>query len=93
MAINKFTPSKLDIKISKQICEWRIANGLSQEEFAKKLGINKNTLNKYEKAMASIPASDVFEIAKIMKIPIAEFFPKFHHEIKGCIGCSWFDPL
>lgn len=93
MTTNKFSQSKLDIRIGKQIYDYRNENHISQEQFSKQLGITKNILDKYEKGAAHIPAALLFEIAKIMKVKIEDFFPKFHTELNGCIAHSWFEPL
>lgn len=52
----------------------RVNAGLKLVDAAKELGINKDTLSKYEKDSTNIPRSIFIKIEQIYKIPVDNIF-------------------
>jgi transcriptional regulator with XRE-family HTH domain len=57
----------------------RINQGMSQADIAKALGLSYQQLQKYENGANRISAGRLYEIAKILKIPVDRLF-------MGCTG-------
>ena len=74
MARVKNIKSNFSINIGKKIAEQRLALGMSRSEVAKPLGITHQQLAKYETAENRISAEMIFEIAKVLKLPLLYFF-------------------
>lgn len=52
--------------IGKIIKEYRHINNLTQDEFGKKVGVNKQTVSKWEKGILQVSTSKYYEIAQII---------------------------
>lgn len=57
------------MNIGKLIKEYREKNGLTQTDFGKIIGVNKQTVSKWEKGQLEPSASKCFEIMKAIDIP------------------------
>jgi len=51
--------------------------GLTQQELGRSIGISFQQVQKYEKGANRISAANLFEIAKVLKVPVAYFFEGF----------------
>lgn len=52
----------------------RILVGMSQEKLGEQLGLTFQQIQKYERATNRISASRLFDIARILEVPIAYFY-------------------
>ena len=57
----------------KNIRYYRLQNGLTQENFASKIGIEKSMLEKYEKNIVAVPDDDLDRIILNLQIPLLQF--------------------
>ena len=48
--------------------------GFTQQELGETLGISFQQIQKYEKGVNKINVSNLFELAKVLKVPVAYFF-------------------
>mgnify|MGYP000005323004 CR=1 FL=1 len=64
----------IDALISRNLYQERLAQGLSRQEVASKLGITQQQLHKYEKGHNRISATRLWLIAKILNRPLEFFF-------------------
>jgi len=51
--------------------------GLTQQELGKSIGISFQQIQKYEKGVNRISAGTLYEISKILKVPVSYFFDGF----------------
>jgi transcriptional regulator with XRE-family HTH domain len=61
--------------IGLQLRAVRLACGVSQEELAERLGIERVTLSRYESGARTLPLATLVTIAELLRRPIAEFLP------------------
>jgi transcriptional regulator with XRE-family HTH domain len=67
-------PNSADIAIGRAIRAHRLIVGMSQGDFARKLGVSFQQIQKYEKGTNRVGAGRLPQIAKIFNIPIAALF-------------------
>ena len=67
-------PHEVDIRVGKKMREVRVSRGMSQEQLSRLLNISFQQVQKYEKAANRISASRLWEIAKILEVPVIQFF-------------------
>jgi transcriptional regulator with XRE-family HTH domain len=68
------SPTDLDAVIGQRIRKARHLRGWSQEDLAQRLGVTFQQLQKYENAANRVTASRLYQIAKILNLPVAYFF-------------------
>ena len=74
MAGRAFVPRHTDVIIGQMICNWRKKLGLSQKDLADAIGVSFQQVQKYETAGNRISVSRLYDIARVMQIPISAFF-------------------
>ena len=67
-------PNSADIAIGRAIRAHRLIVGMSQGDFARKLGVSFQQIQKYEKGTNRVGAGRLPQIAKIFNIPIGALF-------------------
>lgn len=85
---------EIDIHIGRKIRERRISLGMTQSEFAHRLGITFQQIQKVEKGANRVPAGRLLLIARIMDVPISYFYdgmedpsdPKRENEIRASVA-------
>lgn len=74
------TVNPVDEYVGKRLRLRRTLVGVSQESLAESLGITFQQVQKYEKAINRVSASRLYEIAKILNIPVSFFFDEYGEE-------------
>tara|TARA_R110002072_G_scaffold38138_7_gene110527 strand:+ start:4504 stop:4848 length:345 start_codon:yes stop_codon:yes gene_type:complete len=64
----------IDETVGAKVCELRQLNGFSQAALAEKLGISFQQVQKYEKGANRISASKLYEISRVLDVPVEVFF-------------------
>jgi transcriptional regulator with XRE-family HTH domain len=67
-------PHPIDVHVGRRIREARLLNDLSQSALAEKVGITFQQLQKYENAHNRVSCSRLYDIARVLGVPIQEFF-------------------
>lgn len=67
-------PNLIDSYVGSRIRLCRISAGVSQEQLGRTLGITFQQIQKYENGTNRVGASRLFEISRILSVPITYFF-------------------
>ena len=67
-------PHAVDIHVGSRVRERRIELGMSQPKLAAALGIAYQQLYKYEQAKNRVSASRLYELSKVLDVPVTFFF-------------------
>jgi transcriptional regulator with XRE-family HTH domain len=71
-AVNKGTD--VDRFVGSRIRERRVMLGLSQQQMAHLIGVTYQQAHKYERGINRISAGRLFEIARVLRVPVSYFF-------------------
>lgn len=74
---NEKKPHPIDVHVGNRVRLRRSILGMSQNELGGALGLTFQQVQKYEKGVNRIGASRVFEISRILKVPIQFLFDDF----------------
>jgi len=67
-------PNPVDVYVGSRVRYRRMIIGLSQEKFGAKMNLTFQQIQKYEKGTNRIGASRLFQISKILEVPVGYFF-------------------
>ncbi|NNF77478.1 MAG: helix-turn-helix transcriptional regulator [Rhizobiales bacterium] len=70
----KKIPNPVDVHVGGRVRMRRILIGLSQEKLGEQLGLTFQQVQKYEKGSNRISASRLWQMARILGVPVAFFF-------------------
>ncbi|MBL4805330.1 MAG: helix-turn-helix transcriptional regulator [Alphaproteobacteria bacterium] len=73
----KGTPNEMDIHVGQRIKVRRSLLGLSQEKLAESVGVTFQQIQKYERGTNRVSAGRLFELSKILDVPVNFFFEQF----------------
>ena len=79
MKKKKVTPraaKAVDTYICARMRDGRTTLGLSQEALGEKLGVSFQQVQKYEKGINRVSASRLFDICRVLKLPLASMFER-----------------
>lgn len=71
-------PHPIDVHVGGRVRLRRTMLGMSQDRLADSLGLTFQQIQKYEKGVNRIGASRVFEISRVLGVPIQFFFDDFN---------------
>lgn len=71
-------PHPIDVHVGGRVRLRRTMIGMSQDKLADALGLTFQQIQKYEKGVNRIGASRVFEISRILNVPIQFFFDDYN---------------
>ena len=77
------SPNPVDVHVGKRIRLRRTLLGYSQQLMARKLGLTFQQLQKYEKGHNRVGASRLWDISRILKVPMDFFFQEMDKEIEN----------
>lgn len=69
-------PDPIDSHVGNRLRLRRKMLNLSQEKLADRLGITFQQVQKYEKGTNRIGASRLYQLARVLEVPVAYFFPE-----------------
>lgn len=67
----------LDRHVGRRVRLRRTLLGLTQQELGEQIGVTFQQIQKYERGTNRISASRLWEIARVLKVPVAFFFEDF----------------
>ena len=74
-------PNPIDIHVGNRIRLRRTLLGLSQEKLASLLGLTFQQVQKYERGMNRVGASRLWDIGKVLEVPIGFFYEDMDKEV------------
>ena len=76
-------PSPIDVHVGSRVRLRRTLLGLSQEKLGEALGLTFQQVQKYERGVNRIGASRLFDLARVLDVPIGFFFDDMPPEMGG----------
>src|ERR1700719_3453420 len=67
-------PSPIDVHVGSRIRLRRTLLGMSQERLGDALGLTFQQVQKYERGMNRVGASRLFDLSRVLDVPISFFF-------------------
>lgn len=67
-------PNPVDVHVGQRLRQRRVLVGLSQEKLARMVGITFQQVQKYERGANRIVASRLYQLARVLDVPISYFF-------------------
>ncbi len=68
------SPNPIDIHVGARVRMRRLLLGMSQDKLGEELGVTFQQVQKYERGANRIGASRLFEIARVLTVPVGFFF-------------------
>ena len=79
-------PSPIDVHVGGRVRLRRTLMGLSQERLGEALGLTFQQVQKYERGVNRIGASRLFDLARVLDVPIGFFFDDMPDGVGGTTG-------
>ncbi|WP_082085609.1 helix-turn-helix domain-containing protein [Magnetospira sp. QH-2] len=75
-------PNPIDIHVGSRVRLRRTLMGMSQEKLGEAVGLTFQQIQKYERGANRIGASRLFELSRILDVPVAFFFDDMSEDLK-----------
>jgi transcriptional regulator with XRE-family HTH domain len=79
-------PSPIDVHVGSRIRLRRTLLGMSQEKLGEALGLTFQQVQKYERGVNRVGASRLFDLARVMDVPISFFFDDMPDAVAAGLG-------
>ena len=79
-------PSPIDVHVGGRVRLRRTLMGMSQERLGEALGLTFQQVQKYERGVNRIGASRLFDLARVLDVPIGFFFDDMPDGVGGGAG-------
>lgn len=79
----KRNPNPIDVHVGSRVRMRRMLIGMSQERLGEQLGLTFQQVQKYEKGSNRVSASRLYQMAKILGVPVQYFFEDLPQESAG----------
>ncbi|WP_031550292.1 helix-turn-helix domain-containing protein [Parvularcula oceani] len=89
---NKRAPHPMDIHVGSRVRLRRMMQGMSQDKLGEELGLTFQQVQKYEKGVNRIGASRLYDIARILGVPVQFFYDDFGDGPETMIGFAETSP-
>ena len=89
---NKRAPHPMDIHVGSRVRLRRMMQGLSQDKLGEELGLTFQQVQKYEKGVNRIGASRLYDIARVLDVPVQFFYDDFGDGPETMIGFAETNP-
>lgn len=81
-------PSPIDVHVGSRVRLRRTLLGMSQEKLGEALGLTFQQIQKYERGVNRIGASRLFDLARVLDVPIGFFFDDMPDSMGGGLAAS-----
>lgn len=81
-------PHPTDIHVGRQLRARRVLLGFSQERLASAVGLTFQQVQKYERGVNRISASRLYDLCKVLDVPVSYFFEGIETSTAGENGLS-----
>ena len=71
---SKGFPNPIDVHVGQRVRQRRTLLGISQEKLAEAIGLTFQQVQKYERGANRVGSSRLFDLARVLDVPIAYFF-------------------
>ena len=78
--------SPIDVHVGSRLRLRRTLLGMSQEKLGEALGLTFQQVQKYERGVNRIGASRLFDLARVLDVPIGFFFDDMPDSMGGSVG-------
>lgn len=75
-------PNPIDVHVGKRVRLRRTLVGISQEELGRRLRLTFQQVQKYERGANRVGASRLFDLARVLDVPVSFFFDDMPEEVK-----------
>ena len=79
-------PSPIDVHVGSRVRLRRTLLGMSQERLGEALGLTFQQVQKYERGVNRIGASRLFDLSRVLDVPISFFFDDLPSSVSGSQG-------
>ena len=84
----KVPPSPIDVHVGSRIRLRRTLLGMSQERLGEALGLTFQQVQKYERGVNRVGASRLFDLSRVLDVPISFFFDDMPDSLADSLGAS-----
>ncbi len=81
-------PSPIDVHVGSRIRLRRTLLGMSQERLGDSLGLTFQQVQKYERGVNRVGASRLFDLSRVLDVPISFFFDDMPDSLSATFGGS-----
>ena len=81
--VREHRPSPIDVHVGSRVRLRRTLLGMSQERLGEALGLTFQQVQKYERGVNRIGASRLFDLARVLDVPIGFFFDDMPEAVGG----------
>lgn len=75
------SPNPIDVYVGARVKMRRTLLGMSQEKLGEAIGLTFQQVQKYERGLNRISASRLFDISKVLEVPISFFFEEMDEQV------------
>jgi transcriptional regulator with XRE-family HTH domain len=79
-------PSPIDVHVGSRIRLRRTLLGMSQERLGEALGLTFQQVQKYERGVNRVGASRLFDLSRVLDVPISFFFDDMPESVASTLG-------
>lgn len=76
-------PNPIDVHVGGRLRQRRILLGMSQEKLGDAIGLTFQQVQKYEHGANRIGASRLFDLARVLEVPVSFFFDEIDVSVTG----------
>jgi transcriptional regulator with XRE-family HTH domain len=87
---NSRRANPMDVHVGGRVRMRRMLLGMSQEKLGEQLGLTFQQVQKYEKGVNRIGASRLFEMAKVLGVPVQFFYDEAPFGVGGALAAPGF---
>ena len=80
---SKGFPNPIDVHVGSRIRLRRTLLGISQERLAEAIGLTFQQVQKYEKGVNRVSSSRLFDMARILEVPLPFFFEEMPSDVSA----------